>query len=225
MEQILFLEIYNAALSARYFPDELKKSKMIFIPKEGKENKEIINYRPISLLEVTGRLLEKILNNRLLTSIENNYVLNSRQHGFRKNRGTHNVIAMITEAIAIAKAKNERVNLVLRDIKKAFDKVWHIGLKYKILNTNMPTQMKQILCDYLTDKRIHIQMRQHLGPPFEIESGVPQGGCLSPTLFILCTTYIPYSECVSFLDDVTQIVTYPGKSKHILALHTRNAIE
>lgn len=223
------LEIFNATLSAGYFPDELKKTKMIFIPKDGKDNKEIINYRPISLLEVTGKLLEKILNNRLLTYLENNNVLNHRQHGFRKHRGTHTALAIITETIAIARARNEQVNLILRDIKKAFDKVWHPGLKYKILKTNIPTYMKQILCDYLSDRQIHIQIGQHIGPPFEIESGVPQGGCLSPTLFILYTSDMPnpspYSEYVVFADDVTQIVTYPGKSKQLLALHTKNAIE
>lgn len=64
------LNIYNASLSAGYFPDDLKKTKMIFISKEGKDTKSINNYRPTSLLEVTGKLLEKILNN----------LINKRQH-------------------------------------------------------------------------------------------------------------------------------------------------
>lgn len=225
----ILLEIFNASLAAGYFPDELKKTKMIFIPKEGKDSKEIINYRPISLLEVTGKLFEKILNARLLKYLENNKILNMRQHGFRQNRGTHTALAIITETIAIAKAKQENVNLILRDIKKAFDKVWHNGLKYKILKTNLPSFMKTILCDYLSDRLIQINRGQFLGPPFEIESGVPQGGCLSPTLFILYTsdmpTPSPYSEYITFADDVTQIVSYPGKSKELLAMHTRNAIE
>lgn len=76
-----------------------------------------------------------------------------RQHGFRKNRGTHTALAIITDTIARAKANNAQVNLILRDIKKAFDKVWHLGLKYKILKTTLPTYMKQILCDYLTDRK------------------------------------------------------------------------
>lgn len=225
----ILLEIFNASLAAGYFPDELKKTKMIFIPKGGKDNKEITNYRPISLLEVTGKLFEKILNARLLKYLENNNLLNIRQHGFRPNRGTHTALAIITETIAIAKAKKENVNLILRDIKKAFDKVWHNGLKYKILKTNLPSYMKTVLCDYLSDRLIQINRGQYLGPPFEIESGVPQGGCLSPTLFILYTSDMPspspYSEYITFADDVTQIVSYPGKSKEFLAMHTKNAIE
>lgn len=223
------LNLYNASLSAGYFPDELKKTKMIFIPKDGKDKKEIFNYRPISLLEITGKLLEKILNNRLLTYLENNNALNMRQHGFRKHRGTHTALAIITDTIARAKSNKDQVNLITRDIKKAFDKVWHLGLKYKILRTTLPTFMKKILCDYLTDRKIHIQIGDYLGPPFEIESGVPQGGCLSPTLFIFYTSDMPqptpYSDYVAFADDVTQIVAYPGKSKEFLALHTKNAIE
>lgn len=225
----IILEIFNATLSAGYFPDELKKTKMIFIPKEGKDNKEIINYRPISLLEMTGKLFEKIINARLLKYLENNNKLNKRQHGFRKERGTQTALAIITETIALAKAKKENINLVLRDIKKAFDKVWHIGLKYKIVKTELPSYMKRILCDYLTDRVIQIQIGQHLGPAFEIESGVPQGGCLSPTLFILYTSDMPnptpYSDYITFADDITQIISYPGKSKELLAMHTAKAIE
>lgn len=223
------LEIFNASLSAGYFPDDLKKTKMIFIPKEGKDNKEIINYRPISLLEVTGKLFEKILNGRLLKYLENNNVLNSRQHGFRSKRGTHTALALITETLAIAKAKKQHTNIVLRDIKKAFDKVWHAGLKHKIVRTDLPIYMKRTLCDYLTDRQIQIQIGKQLGPPFEIQSGVPQGGCLSPTLFILYTSDMPnpapYSDYVVFADDVTQIISYPGKSKELLARHTSKAIE
>lgn len=152
-----------------------------------------------------------------------------RQYGFRKNRGTHTALAIITDTIARAKAYNAQVNLILRDIKKAFDKVWHLGLKYKILKTTLPTYMKQILCDNLTDRKIYIQIRECLGPPFEIENGVPQGGCLSPTLFIFYTSDMPqptpYNNYVVFADDVTQIVAYPGKSKEFLAMHTKNAIE
>lgn len=223
------LNIYNASLSAGYFPDDLKNTKMIFIPKEGKDKKEIINYRPISLLEVTGKLFEKILNNRLLTYLEDKNILNTRQHGFRKRRGTHTALAIITDIIARAKANKNQINLILRDIKKAFDKVWHIGLKYKILKTTLPAYMKQVLCDYLSDRQVQIQIGNYLGPPFELESGVPQGGCLSPTLFIFYTADMPqptpYSEYIVFADDVTQIVAYPGKSRDLLSLHTKNAIE
>lgn len=223
------LEIFNASIATGYFPDELKKTKMIFIPKEGKDTKHIINYRPISLLEVTGKLFEKIINDRLLLHMETNNIINKKQHGFRRSRGTQTALAVITESIAQSKAKKQNVNLILRDIKKAFDKVWHLGLKYKILRTDPPEYMKRILCDYLEDREIQIQIGNFLGPAFTIESGVPQGGCLSPTLFILYTSDMPepapYSDHVMFADDVTQIVSYPGKSKELLSRHTAKAIE
>lgn len=223
------LNIYNASLSTGYFPDDLKKAKMIFIPKEGKDTKNITNYRPISLLEVTGKLLEKIINNRLLDFLEHNNIINKRQHGFRKKRGTHTALALITENIALSKAKKHNINIVLRDISKAFDKVWHLGLKYKVLNTNIPSYMKRMLCDYLEDREVFIQIGSYIEKPFTIESGVPQGGCLSPTLFILYTSDMPdpapCSEYVMFADDITQIISYPGKSKELTARHTARAIE
>lgn len=141
-----------------------------------------------------------------------------RQHGFRKSRGTHTALAIIIDTIAMAKANKEQVNLILRDIKKTFDKVWHTGLKCKLLKTTLPTYMKKILCDYLTDRLIYIQIGNFLGPPFELENGVPQGGCLSPTLFIFYTSDMPqptpYSEYVTFADDITQTVAFQGNREN-----------
>ena len=64
--------IMNACLATGYFPEIWKISIMVFIPKPGKSPFQHINYRPISLLNQAGKILEKVINNRLLSFIENN---------------------------------------------------------------------------------------------------------------------------------------------------------
>lgn len=223
------INIFNASLSSGYFPDAFKISKIIFIPKAGKDQSQIINYRPISLLEIIGKLFEKIINKRLQAFLETRNLINPRQHGFRKNRGTHTALAIITEILSKAKSRGDQVNVVLRDVSKAFDKVWHLGLKYKILQLGLPTFMEQILCDYLQDRYARININTDIGPKFNLLSGVPQGGCLSPTLYSIFTSDLPaptaFSEHILFADDITQIVMYPGKSKEMAARCTQTAIE
>ena len=182
--------IFNASLAIGYYPQQFKNSIMIFIPKEGKSPVEHINYRPISLLNIPGKIFEKILNNRIIQHLEMNNLQNPRQHGFRKNRGTHTAIAILSELIATAIGNGNKVNVVLRDISKAFDKVWHDGLRIKLIQANLPSYLIRIVSNYL-ENRIAIRIGTFIGQKFPLLSGVPQGGCLSPTLFALYTADLP----------------------------------
>lgn len=226
---LTMLEIFNAALSAGYFIDQYKIAKMIFIPKQDKNSIYIMNNRPISLLDTIGKLYEKSINKRLKVHTVAREQINPRQHGFTDGRGTQTALALITEMIANKKAAGCQVNIVLRDVKKAFDKVWHHGLKYKILQLNLPSPLERVLCDYLDDRKARIYIGKHTGPEFPLLSGVPQGSVLAPTLYNVYTADMPppapYSEHIIFADDITQIIAYPGKSTGIMANHTARAIE
>ena len=76
--------IFNASLAIGYYPQQYKNSLMIFIPKAGKSPIDHINYRPISLLNIPGKIFEKIINNRLIQHFEINNLQNPRQHGSEK---------------------------------------------------------------------------------------------------------------------------------------------
>ena len=89
--------IYNHALSSGYFPKIFKQAVMIFLPKPNKTPYEHVSYRPISLLEVPGKIFEKLLNRRLLRLLDNREMHNKRQHGFRPNRGTDTALAILHE--------------------------------------------------------------------------------------------------------------------------------
>ena len=220
--------IFNQAISAGYFPDTLKHANMIFIPKGNQSQHNITNYRPISLLDVHGKLLDKILNTRLTSHLSTHDLYNTRQHGFRKHRGTHTALATFQETIAGAMAQKFCTDVVLRDVAKAFDKVWHTGLKYKITTLNIHPCFTKTLSDYLTDRTASITIDNYTGPSFALESGVPQGACLSPTLFTLYTHDIPdplpNTEYIAFADDITQITFGPYKYRDATR-NTQHAIQ
>ena len=85
-------DIFNHSLTAGYFPDNYKEATMTLIPKPWTAGTAVKDKRPISLLIVDGKLLNKILNRRLTTHLKDNNLQNDRQHGFRKNRGTQTAL-------------------------------------------------------------------------------------------------------------------------------------
>lgn len=219
--------IYNAALSAGIFPDKFKEALLKLIPKAGKTNTLVLNYRPISLLEVVGKVFEKIINNRLRNYLEDNNMNNPRQQSFRRHRGTATAIALIYEKIANSQQNRYQCNVICRDISKCFDKIWHSGLKFKIIQLNLPRCMTSLLCNFLDNRRARIKINNYIGEPINLYSGVPQGSCISPTLFNIYVADIPpptQSEFIQYADDITQIITYEGKSKEYMKRKTERAI-
>ena len=222
-------QIINILLSMGYFSVMYKNGMMIFTQKENKDTRDPLNYRPITLLEIPGMMLQRIINDRVTTFMEENNKLNVNQYGFRRGYGTEMALCKIYEKIAINQNERGQCNIVCRDVAKAFDKVWHEGLKYKILQAGLPGIIKRILCSFLDDRSAVIKKRGIISERFNLKSGVPQGSILSPTLFIYYTSDLPRpgpgSTDVLLADDVTQIVEYPHSSKRMLALRTEHKID
>ena len=80
---------------------------------------------------------------------------------------------------------------MLRDVKKAFDKVWRRGLQYKILQLGLNPILERILCDYVMERRAFLSIKDYSGPEFELGAGVPQGGCMSALLYNIYTIDLP----------------------------------
>ena len=206
------LNIYNACLSIGYFPNKLKLAIMIFIPKGSSSQHQVQNYRPISLLDSHGKILDNILNKRLTHFLEQNNKNNPRQHGFRAHRGTHTALATFYESLSNNVQNDTVTDIVLRDVAKAFDKVWHNGLKYKLHSLKLHPCFTKILCSFITNRTACIRLQHHTGPAFPLLSGVPQGACLSPTLYNFYTHDTPdplhQHDYIAYADDITQIVSF-----------------
>jgi len=111
------------------------------------------NYRPISLLTVFSKVIEKALYNRLIDHLNNNSLINPQQFGFRKNLSTDNAIFSLTHEILKALNSEMVVGSVFFDLEKAFDSVNHSQLIKKLPLCGILGKSKLLIESYLTDTK------------------------------------------------------------------------
>ena len=153
-----------------------------------------------------------------MSHLQTNNLLNPHQYGFISNRSTRREIALAREEISKATEERHLINIILTDVKGAFDKVWTNGLIYHILNLNMTPKITTILCNFIQDRTAIIEWKGECSNTFELKAGFPQGAVLSPTLYNIYIALLPppiYQECkdIIYADDITQNVISPYKNK------------
>ena len=128
-----FCLIYNQCLASGTFPEIWKKGNVIPVHKrDSRQLKK--NCRPISLLPICGKILEKIIFDVIYKHLTDNDLLTPNQSGFRPEDSTINQLLYITHKIftAFEDYPSRETRVVFLDISKAFGKVWHDGLIFKL---------------------------------------------------------------------------------------------
>ncbi|UYV79224.1 EPM2AIP1, partial [Cordylochernes scorpioides] len=198
---------------------------VIPIPKK-QLSKSLDYFRPISLLPIFGKIFERIILKRLQTYIYTRNVLIPQQFGFRANLSTTHKLITVIDFIQTRKALNEAVGVVLLDLKKAFDMVWHRGLIIKLTSYNFPQKFIRFLKNYLQDISFSVKVGTYISSPRQIESGVPQGSILSPILFNLYINdipHIPQCRLALFADDTALLPS--SRPPDILISRLQNYLE
>ena len=176
--------MYNLSIRTAKFPDTWKKALVVPIPKKGNLTR-VQNYRPISLLPLPGKILEKLVHQLLSAYLENNSLLAKEQHGFRRNHSTVHSIAQLTNYVS-KKMDNKLPTLaVFIDFKKAFDCVQHPVLLEKLKALNLDESVINWIRDYLTHRQQRVYANDTYSDFQNISQGVPQGSVLGPLFYII----------------------------------------
>ena len=149
------------------------------------------SYRPISLFSAIMKLFEWVIEKHLRKHLGDNGFFSKYQSGFRKSKSTNDHLFCLSQTIMESFNRGKHVIAAFLDVEKAFDNVWHNGLRYKIYQLDLPTKLCKWLSDFLVGRVIQVKIEGFLYPKVYPEAAVLQGSNLSPLLFLIYVNDIP----------------------------------
>lgn len=176
--------LFNLSFRLGVFPSCWKKANVVPLYKKN-DRCSVKNYRPVSLLCTMSKVLERIVHLRLYEHCVSNNLLTEKNAGFKQSDSTVNQLVSLTDKITKALDKKHDACVVFLDISKAFDKVWHRGLIFKLKQFGLGNIVVDWMDSYLSGRSQQVTINGVSSDPINISAGVPQGSILGPLLFLI----------------------------------------
>ena len=176
--------IFKSCLENCKFPIEWKKANVA--PVHKRNNKQLIeNYRPVSLLPVCGKILERLIYNKTFELFTENELISQNQSGFKPGHSCISQLLCITHDVYQSLDDGLETRVVFLDTSKVFDKVWHEALLLKLKQNGISGNLLNVITDFLYQRKQRVVLNgQHLSWT-NVEAGVPQGSILGPLFFLI----------------------------------------
>ena len=181
----LLTEIMNACLNTHHFPAIWKDARVRMLQKPGKDDySDLSSFRPIGLLPVFGKLLEKLMISRLTYNAQITKSWNSRQFGFRQQTSTSDALRTLVNMIKDARSSRRQVVGVSLDIKAAFDNAWWPALHERLRRTGVASNLHSLIRSYLSDRTVTLAFADSQVKK-TMTKGCVQGSVCGPTFWNL----------------------------------------
>lgn len=200
--------LLSVCLKFGHFPELWKNGVVIFFRKRNKDGRSARSYRPITLLCIFGKLLERIIKIRVMPKLESLNFLDDAQFGFREKRSTISALEHLRNLVKNNLKDYKYYAMTSIDIQAAFDAVvWEI-LANLIDSLPIAAYLKRILKNYISKRKIGFKFTYGI-IWFVLYRGCPQGSCLGPLLWLIVADFLikkyrtKYQEIISYADDFT----------------------
>ncbi|GBP67634.1 Probable RNA-directed DNA polymerase from transposon BS [Eumeta japonica] len=206
-----------------------KEAEVIGIHKPGKPRDLPASYRPISLLSGLAKLFERVLKTRLSNHLFGKGLIIDEQFGFRPAHSCPQQVLRLVEYVTEGFKSKQKTVAVFFDVAKAFDRVWHAGLVYKLYSLQVPDRLIFIIQNFLSNRYFTFRHERTHSTRRLIRAGVPQGSALSPLLYSAYTNDIPRPssgvQLALFADDTALFYKSRNRSTLSTFLRLQRAID
>ena len=209
------MHIINLSITTETVPEAFKKAKVIPLFKKGSKL-DVGNYRPVSILNVLSKILERAIHSQLADYLEKRNILFENQSGFRGGYSTDSSLIGLSDYIKGEMAKGNLVGMVLIDLQKAFDTVDHAILLEKLRAVGVSSVAW--FQSYLSGREQCVEIGGSRSEFLPVSCGVPQGSILGPQLFLIYINDMNLSiNCRLSLYADDSALLFSGKNPDVIA--------